>query len=113
VPHVWFFAGLLSLAKSKLGCKYLLILLLVLVAGCNIGQSADEKIMHKCFTDADYEIQENRIVAIDLSDSRLTDLPPEIGQLEKLQVLDLFNNDLTDLPSEIGNLSNLQHLDLQ
>jgi len=39
-------------------------------------------------------------------------LPPEIGNLSKLERLILSENDLTTLPSEIGNLSNLTEISL-
>ncbi|BAY07462.1 COR domain-containing protein [Calothrix sp. NIES-2098] len=47
---------------------------------------------------------------LDLSDHRLTVLPPEIGKLVNLQSLDLRNNQLTNLPDEIVQLINLQSL---
>ncbi|MDA1313910.1 MAG: leucine-rich repeat domain-containing protein [Acidobacteria bacterium] len=50
---------------------------------------------------------------LDLSDRKLTALPPEIGQLRNLQSLDLRSNQLTTLPPEIGQLVNLQSLNLQ
>ncbi|MEL6150103.1 MAG: leucine-rich repeat domain-containing protein [Chloroflexota bacterium] len=45
---------------------------------------------------------------LDLSDNRLTALPPEIGQLTALQELNLWNNQLMFLPPEIGQLASLQ-----
>ncbi|WP_213155391.1 leucine-rich repeat domain-containing protein [Neochlamydia sp. AcF65] len=44
--------------------------------------------------------------------SGLTFLPPEIGQLTKLDTLCLSSNQLTALPAEIGQLSQLTTLDL-
>jgi internalin A len=41
---------------------------------------------------------------------RLTQLPPEVMQLNNLQVLNLSDNYLTSIPPEIGQLTNLQHL---
>src|SRR5687767_14645801 len=49
---------------------------------------------------------------LDLSDSGLTELPPEIGQLTGLQELSLGYNQLTSLPLEIGQLTNLERLSL-
>ena len=49
---------------------------------------------------------------LDLSDTKLTSLPPEIGQLTNLTQLDLSFNKLTSLPPEIGQLTNLIQLDL-
>ena len=50
---------------------------------------------------------------LNLSNLELTALPPEIGQLQDLQVLDLYHNGLTTLPPEIGQLQSLQELYLQ
>ena len=47
-----------------------------------------------------------------LSGSRLTVLPPEIGQLTGLVRLDPSSNQLTALPPEIGQLTSLMYLDL-
>jgi len=44
--------------------------------------------------------------------TRLTELPPEIGQLQ-LTELSLFGNQLTTLPKEIGQLTQLTELDLR
>lgn len=49
---------------------------------------------------------------LDLSDQRLAELPPEIGQLSELEFLDLSNNRLTSLPPEIGQLINLNNLSI-
>ncbi len=50
---------------------------------------------------------------LDFSNSNLTLLPPEIGQLEALLVLRLENNHLTSLPKEIGQLGALMVLRLE
>jgi len=59
---------------------------------------------------------------LDLSDKGLTELPPQIGRLTKLEKLDLSSsydaeeknkNQLTALPPEIGQLTSLQSLDLR
>ena len=50
--------------------------------------------------------------SLDLSDSQLTVLPPEIGKLSNLSTLYLYANQLTALPPEIGRLVNLTTLDL-
>jgi len=49
---------------------------------------------------------------LNLSSQRLTELPPEIGQLTSLTVLDLWKNQLTVVPPEIGQLTSLTKLDL-
>lgn len=47
-----------------------------------------------------------------LSNLGLTEVPPEIGNLTRLQELNLTRNRLSSLPSEIGNLTCLQKLNL-
>ena len=47
---------------------------------------------------------------MDHSDLDLTDLPPEIANLERLQRLDLDNNQLTALPPAITSLKSLRDL---
>ena len=49
---------------------------------------------------------------LDLSNNRLTDLPPALGHLASLKHLDLGDNDFTDLPPALGQLASLQRLDL-
>ena len=44
---------------------------------------------------------------------KITRLPPEIGQLQQLEVLELRGNQLSALPPEIGNLQQLQRLLLE
>jgi internalin A len=59
------------------------------------------------------EIQQakrEQVEELDLSESGLTELPPEIGQLSQLRELVLFGNQLTKLPPEIGQLSQLREL---
>jgi internalin A len=50
---------------------------------------------------------------LDLSDSKLTELPAYIGKLTSLRVLDLCGNQLTELPADIGKLTNLTRLRLR
>ncbi|BBI16266.1 leucine-rich repeat domain-containing protein [Neochlamydia sp. S13] len=57
--------------------------------------------------------QDKNFTHLDLSESGLTFLPPEIGQLSQLKELDLSKNNLTTLPIEIGQLSQLHKLNLQ
>ena len=48
----------------------------------------------------------------DVSENKLTELNPEIGDLQCLTRLDLHTNNLVTVPPEIGKLSRLQHLSL-
>ena len=50
--------------------------------------------------------------SLDLSGLRLSQVPPEIGQLSALTKLDLSNNKLASLPPEIGQLSALKEVNL-
>ncbi len=52
------------------------------------------------------------VTTLDLSKQKLTELPPEIGQLTKLTELDLYHNKLNQWPPEIGQLTNLTVLSL-
>jgi internalin A len=49
---------------------------------------------------------------LDLSGSKLTELPAELGQLKNLTTLSLSYNQLTELPAELGQLKNLTTLSL-
>lgn len=48
--------------------------------------------------------------SLNFSDIGLDSLPPEIGNLNELELLDLRINYLSNLPQEFGNLSNLKEL---
>jgi Leucine-rich repeat (LRR) protein len=52
------------------------------------------------------------LTALNLRGCRLTALPPEIRKLKKLRTLLLGGNRLSTLPVEIGQLTALQELDL-
>jgi len=56
------------------------------------------------------EAQQSQSERLVLSALGFSSLPPEIGQLTRLQSLELDNNQLTSLPPEIGQLRNLQEL---
>ena len=59
-----------------------------------------------------HQAELNAIQYLDLSRSKLTSLPPEIGMLKGLVILDLDHNKVTRLPSEIGELNSLVRLTL-
>jgi Leucine-rich repeat (LRR) protein len=54
----------------------------------------------------------DRLVRLNLSQKKLTQLPPEIGLLTSLRTLNLSANQLTHLPLEIGQLTSLRTLRL-
>ncbi|XCN75224.1 MAG: COR domain-containing protein [Candidatus Electrothrix aestuarii] len=54
----------------------------------------------------------NNLTELDLNDNQLSSLPPELGQLSNLTLLDLRYNQLSSLPSSIAQLSDLTWLDL-
>ena len=58
---------------------------------------------------------EGRVAYIDLSDNGLTGpIPPELGNLSRLEELVLNDNDLAgEIPPEIGNLTHLTYLNLR
>lgn len=53
---------------------------------------------------------EGEVIGLKLDSRNITVIPPEVGQLRKLQKLDLQFNDITTLPIEIGELNNLRVL---
>ncbi len=52
----------------------------------------------------------NEIIELDLANTNLTQIPPEIGQLSQLRKLLINFNDITAIPPEIGQLKNLKVL---
>jgi internalin A len=53
-----------------------------------------------------------KLQRLDLSRNRLTELPPRLSQLSQLQWLDLSGNQLTSLPDSLGWLTKLESLNL-
>ena len=49
----------------------------------------------------------SRLESLGISDSGLAEIPPELGNLSRLESLGIGYNDLTEIPPELGNLSNL------
>jgi Leucine-rich repeat (LRR) protein len=60
------------------------------------------------------DLSVDHVSSINLSWNNLSgSIPPELGNLSKLEYFDLFLNQLSgSIPSELGNLSNLKHFDL-
>lgn len=52
------------------------------------------------------------VTTLDLSNLKIKEISPEIGEFYNLRVLNLHNNQLTKLPVEIGKLRNLSTLNL-
>ena len=50
------------------------------------------------------------VIGLNISYSKLKEIPPKVFKLITLQTLFCFNNELTCLPKEIGQLINLQNL---
>ena len=50
--------------------------------------------------------------ALQILETDIKYIPPEIGNLTKLESLIISCDDLLELPAEIGNLTNLKHLDI-
>ena len=59
------------------------------------------------------QAKEDKRTRLNLSEQKITELPPEIGQLITLQELNLSFNQLKSLPPEIGQLHSLKELDLK
>lgn len=58
------------------------------------------------------KVQNNHVVALNLSSCDLKSLPDSIGYLARLEDLDLCSNELTELPETISNLKNLKELNI-
>jgi Leucine-rich repeat (LRR) protein len=56
--------------------------------------------------------QLQKLQTLNLRDSQITELPPEIAQLQNLKTLDLRDNQITELPPEIAELQNLREVSL-
>ena len=54
----------------------------------------------------------NNLVSLKLNANALNRLPPEIGKLTNLTSLEVARNQLTSLPPDIGSLTNLRSLDI-
>ncbi len=59
------------------------------------------------------ELRNGKIVTLTLELKNLRILPPEIGQLNRLEMLELQRNEIEVLPPEIGKLDQLLQLNLQ
>lgn len=89
-----------------------MILLILICFSCKLqAQSNEEQTYYRNLTEVLKNPQNVRI--LNLSGSKLTTLPGEIGQLQNLQKLKLYENQLTAIPKEIGKLQKLQTLNLK
>ncbi|MGE8949003.1 leucine-rich repeat domain-containing protein [Leptospira interrogans] len=92
--------------------KRLMILLILICFSCKLqAQSNEAQTYYRNITEVLKNPQNVRI--LNLSGSKLTTLPGEIGKLQNLQLLNLDDNQLIALPKEIGQLQNLESLDLE
>ena len=53
-----------------------------------------------------------RLRHLNISDNRISQLPPQIGNFTLLTHLDISRNDIRSLPEELGHLANLAFLDI-
>ncbi|MBF0430115.1 MAG: leucine-rich repeat domain-containing protein [Fibrobacteria bacterium] len=56
--------------------------------------------------------KEHRIISLNLSNMGISHIPPNIAEIDQLEILTLSRNRLSSLPPEISALSQLKHLDL-
>lgn len=87
-------------------CNTLLGLKNELVGDASLNWSADIDIN----TWDRVTLEDSRVTKLNLQNGNLTGkIPPELGNLTKLQELSLSNNKLSGtIPSELGNLANLK-----
>jgi Leucine-rich repeat (LRR) protein len=89
-----------------------LICLLVGLSGFGLAQD-ESQTPYDIALERILEAERTNATNLRLDELQLTELPPEIGNLNNLQRLWLDSNQLSSLPPEIGNLTNLQTLYLQ
>ncbi len=88
-----------------------MILLILICFSCKLqAQSNEAQTYYRNITEVLKNPQNVRI--LNLSGSKLTTLPGEIGKLQNLQLLNLDDNQLIALPKEIGRLQKLESLGL-
>jgi Leucine-rich repeat (LRR) protein len=90
--------------------RKLLSALLLFLLACSVVSAQDEPTPYEIALQRIEEARVSGATELDLSELGLTELPPEIGSLHKLESLDLFGNQLSSIPPEIGNLHNLTWL---
>ena len=71
-------------------------------------QPLSKKILAAIFIEAG----RRSVRVLDLSDRKITSIPPEIGRATGLEVLKLNNNRLQSLPSQLGTLKRLKRIEL-
>jgi len=60
----------------------------------------------------DQSLRDSTLI-LDLSNNRLTTLPPDFGNMMGLEKLSLAHNELAELPPEFGNMGRLRDLDMR
>jgi Leucine-rich repeat (LRR) protein len=73
----------------------------VLTPTQNVTTLTDEEIVQRYFPDAEYHLQGDRVIILDLVLAQITSLSPEIRQLKRLGILYLQGNPITTLPPEL------------
>lgn len=92
--------------------RYIILILTLLFLTVQLSAQEDEPTPYEIALERILEAGATEARELDLSNLDMGALPPEIGNLEKLETLSLNSALLESLPLEIGNLTNLLELSL-
>ena len=107
--------GLMSLNLSQNLLKGQLLPEIGCLTRCSIGTSAGRNLFRQTLSVAKGDYDHSgalRLELLDLSQNRLSALPPTLGQCTGLVELLLGSNQLTSIPDEAGQLNSLRTLNL-